>query len=92
MPVLVTSNFVGELPRLSGSTRFRMLGPVLPMSCPARMVITFFFAVAGIVMGVVLWCTTAVVWPVVVLLLVVSCVRFKASFPASVEQQKYIEH
>jgi hypothetical protein len=54
MPVLVTSNFVGGPPRLSGSTRFRMLGPVLPRSCPARMVITFFFAVAGNVMGVVL--------------------------------------
>jgi len=86
MPVLVTSNFVGGPPRLSGSTRFRMLGPALPMSCPARMVITFFFAVAGNVIGVVLWCTTAAELPVVVLLLVVSCVRFKASFPASVEQ------
>ena len=85
MPVLVTSNFVGGPPRWSGINSLQNFGPS-PMSCPARLVITFFFAVTGNVMGVVLWCTTANVLPVAVLLLVVSCVRFKASFPASVEQ------
>jgi hypothetical protein len=43
-------------------------------------------------MGVALWCTTAALLPFVVLLLVVSCVRFKASFPASVQHKKFIRH
>jgi hypothetical protein len=67
MPALVTSNLAGGPLRLSESTRFRMLGPLLPMICPARIVITFFFAVAGSVMGVVLRDTIAAVLPVVLL-------------------------
>jgi hypothetical protein len=67
MPALVTSNLAGGPLRLSGSTRFRMLGPLLPMICPARIVITFFFAVAGSVRGVALRDTIAAVLPVVVL-------------------------
>jgi hypothetical protein len=67
VPALVTNNLAGGPLKLSGSTRFRMLGPLFPIICPARIVITFFFAVAGSVMGVALRDTIAAVLPIVVL-------------------------